>query len=546
LSGRRRSGKSSPPGRNARSNPKSYSLHRTMLLVNGNILTMDPKHPSAQAIAIAGDRILRVGTNKEILALRGRGSTSINLKGATVLPGFTDCHIHLIWYGFSLSAVDLRDARSIEDMKRLVAERAPQAKGWIQGRGWDQEKFAEKRYPRRQDLDEASPDKPVTLGRVCGHVCVVNTVALKEAGITSQTPNPEGGVIDRDASGEPTGIFREKAIDLIEAKIPTPPVEDYEKATLAACEKALKAGLTAVHCITSSPQEFRALLNLKARGRLPIRFYVFIADSQLGIAKSLGLETGFGDEWLRLGGIKIFTDGSLGARTAALQEPYNDDPSNVGVAVHSQAELNTIVSEAHTAGFQAAIHAIGDRAIGMVVDAVEEAKKLEPSAKLRHRVEHVSVLSPELIKRIKQSGLIASVQPHFIISDYWLLERLGKKRKAFTYPFKTMLRDGIKVVGGSDCPVDPLAPLSAIEAAVNRPESDEAISVEDAISLYTRDAAYASFDEDRKGTISLGKYADFVVLARDPRKVSASTISKIPVFMTIVGGKIAYRSRSFA
>jgi predicted amidohydrolase YtcJ len=546
LSGRKRSEKSPRPGRKAKSNRKPSSVHPSYILVNGNILTMEPKHPSAQAIAIVGNRILRTGTNKEISTLSGKNSTTINLKGSTVLPGFTDCHIHLIEYGLSLNTIDLRDVQTIEKMKRLVAQRAAKTTGWVLGRGWDQEKFAENRYPTRHDLDEASPNNPAILTRVCGHICIVNTLALKEANIDSHTPNPEGGVIDRDASGEPTGILREKAVGLVEAKIPPPPVEDYVKATLAACQKALEAGLTAVHCITSSPQELKALLNLKAEGRLPLRFYVFIPDSELGIAKALGLRSGFGDEWVRLGGVKIFTDGSLGARTAALQEPYNDDPSNVGVAVHTQTELNTIISEAHAAGLQAAVHAIGDRAIAMVLDAINEAKKLKPSEDLRHRIEHVSVVNPKLIGRMKRTGLIASVQPHFITSDYWLQQRLGITRAAFTYPLRSMLQNGIRVVGGSDCPVDPLTPLSGIEAAVNRPGSDEAVSVEDAISFYTRSAAYASFDEDFKGTISPGKYADLVVLAQDPRKVSTSAISKIPILMTMVGGRIAYKSRGFA
>lgn len=456
-------------------------LHPTHVFLNGNILTMDPARPSAEAIAVTGERIVAVGLNEEIESLIGSSTTITDPKGTTVLPGFIDCHIHLIEFGLSFRNIDLRGVQSVEEMKKHVTERSRSVASWILGRGWDQERFAEKRYPTRQDLDEASPEKPVHLRRVCGHICVVNSAALKQAGINAQTTDPAGGVIDRDAAGEPTGILRETAVDLLDKAIPPLPPEDYEHATIAACRRALEAGLTTVHCITSSELELKALLDLKAARRLPLRFYIFIPVEQLTTARSIGLRSGLGDEWVRLGGLKIFTDGSLGARTAALETPYADDPVNRGVTIYSQEQLNEIVAEAHRSDFQVAEHAIGDRAIGMSVEAIVKACSSAPKKDLRHRVEHASVLNPDLIQRIRRSGLIASVQPHFIVSDFWVKRRLGENRAAFTYPFSSLLRAGIMVVAGSDSPVEPLTPLSGIGAAVDRLDSEEAVSVEDAV-----------------------------------------------------------------
>ena len=505
---------------------------------------MDPALPRAEAIGILGERIIAVGSNSEIAQIRGPDTETINLNGATVLPGFIDCHIHLIEYGLSLRNLDLRNISSIADLKKRVAEGAKNASSWVLGRGWDQEKFVDKRYPTRHDLDEASPTKPVLIRRICGHVAVVNSVALRIAGIDNHTAGPEGGTIDRDSSGEPLGVLRETAIQLVESKVPSPTLKDYEEATLAACDRALAAGLTSVHCITDSPAELKALLELRRQGKLPLRFYVFIPVEELQHAKQLGFSTGFGDEWVRLGGVKIFTDGSLGGHTAALEAPYDDAPTNRGVTIYKQEQLDEIAAQAHQADLQVAAHAIGDRAIGMVLNAIEKAKNSMPNKELRHRIEHASVLNDELIQRMKHAELIASVQPHFIVSDFWVENRLGVKRARMTYPFASLLRSGVKVVGGSDSPVEPLDPLRGVAAASNRQGSAEVVGVEEALACYTRDAAFASFEEGQKGTISPAKFADFVVLQKDPRKVAAPLIPEIPILMTIVGGKVRYRSDS--
>jgi len=505
---------------------------------------MDAARPVAEAIAVVADRIAAVGSNREIRSLAGPQTEIIRVKHATILPGFTDCHIHLIEYGLSLRNVDLRDAQSIGQMKERVAERTRGSTEWVLGRGWDQEKFLEKRYPTRYDLDEASPEKPVLLRRTCGHICVVNSAALALAAISAKMPNPAGGIIDRDVAGEPTGILRENAVDLVSRAIPSLELNDYVNAALTACQQALEAGLTSVHCITSSALELKALLKLKEEGRLPLRFYILIPSEQLSAAVALGLRSGFGDEWVRIGGVKIFTDGSLGARTAALEAPYTDDPENQGVAIHSQQELDNFVAEAHRSDFQIAAHAIGDRAAAMVLHAVAKANEVGPKKDLRHRIEHASVLSTDLIRQIREMGLVASVQPHFIVSDSWAEQRLGAKRALLTYPFSSLLQAGVGMVGGSDCPVEPLTPLSGIEAAVNR-TGPEAVNVEDALAFYTRNAAYASFEEDIKGTIAPGKLADLVILNKNPEKVSPSTISEIRVLLTMVGGKTVYQAEDF-
>lgn len=542
MTGRKKSRKSSILGarRKAKeSSPTASLLHPTFVFLNANVLTMNADRPSAQAIAIVGEKILAVGSNSQIKALIGPETVVSDAKDATILPGFIDCHIHLIEYGLSLKNVDLRGVTSIEEMKKRVAHRAQSSAAWILGLGWDQERFTEKRYPTRKDLDEASPNKPVLLWRVCGHICVLNSGALNMAGINAKTPDPPGGIIDRDANGEPTGILRETAFDLVLKKIPKLSPDDYEEAIVAASQRALAAGLTTVHCITGSEPELRSLLRLRSDGRLRLRFYIFIPVEHMEAARYLGLQSGFGDEWVRLGGVKIFTDGSLGARTAALESPYTDDPRNSGVTIYDQKPLDEIIAKAHRSDLQIAAHAIGDRAVGMALHSFAKLGGSGPSNKLRHRIEHASVVTLNQLSQFRELGILASIQPHFTVSDFWVEQRLGKERLLLTYAFASLLKAGIRVVAGSDCPVEPLSPLLGVEAAVNR-SGPEAVGVEDALAFYTRNAAYASYEENSKGTLSPGKLADLVVLDKDPRTVPPAMISKIRVLKTMVGGRIVH------
>jgi predicted amidohydrolase YtcJ len=335
---------------------------------------------------------------------------------------------------------------------------------------------------------------------------------------------------------------------LVLSHIPALDGAELRKAISLAMHKAVSAGLTSIHCIVDQPQHVRALQAMSRAGELGARIYVLIPDEWLGPAGEIGVSTGFGDEMLRIQAIKVFTDGSLGARTAALESPYSDSPDTRGVLIHSQDKLNSIIESASRQGFQIAIHAIGDHAIAMALTAIENARDVVPQCdKLRHRIEHVSVLNPDLIKRIKQAKVIASVQPHFIPSDSWVPARVGRERAKLVYPLRSLLRSGATVVGGSDCPVEPIDPLEGISAAVTSATRDygERIDTQAAIELFTKNAAYATHEEKLKGTIHEGKVADLVVLDRDPLKVPPEQIRQIKVLATVVSGRIMYGSKRF-
>ncbi len=515
-----------------------------LVLTNGNVLTMNPSKPHAQAIAVKDDRIIEVGTNKEIKPWIGKNTKIISLKGKTVVPGFIDTHAHVTGYGKSLKQINLRGVNSIKEMQKKLKKRIQKTgKGqWILGRGWDQDRLTERRYPTRWDLDKFSPNNPVILTRVCGHVCVANSQALELANITREATLPPAGQIDKDPkTGEPTGILRENAMNLVWEVKPEPSEEELTEACSLACQKAVEAGLTSVHWLISSPTEIRVIQKLREQNKLLLRVYVIVSVKLLDHLIDLGMHTGFGDNRVRIGSVKIFSDGSLGARTAALFQPYQDEPTRKGMMLYTQEKLNTLVMEAHRAGFQLAIHAIGDRAIDMVLTVLENALKEAPKENHRHRIEHASVLNERLIQHMKKLKVIASVQPHFVVSDFWVANRVGSTRARWVYPFRTLVQEGVLTTGGSDCPVEPIDPLLGVWAAVAREAfPEERISVDDALRLYTVNAAYASFEEDIKGLIDVGKLADLVVLSREPHEIPPNEIRDVKVEMTIVGGNVVY------
>jgi predicted amidohydrolase YtcJ len=514
-----------------------------VVVLNANVVTLNYGQPRAEALAIRDGSIVAVGSNGEVRCFIGDGTKVIDARGKTVVPGFVDCHVHMTSFGQHLQMLDLRDVSSIEEMKRKIREYAEKnpGKSWILGGRWDHERFLERRYPTRWDLDEAVLDKPVFLVRVCGHVGVVNTKALELAGVGRETC-VNGGLIDLDViSGEPNGILREKALDLVWRVVPKPNMAELEEACIQACMKAVENGLTAVHWIVDSADEIRIVQKLNNEGKLPLRVYLGIPVELLDEFVGLGLVCGFGGEMVRFGFVKILADGSLGACTAALKEPYDDKPETNGMLIYSQRKLNQLVLKAHEAGWQVAVHAIGDKAIEAVLKAFHNALKKFPREGHRHRIEHCSVLNSGLIRRMKRLGLIASVQPHFIVSDFWVVDRVGAKRARWVYPFKTLMKEGVVVVSGSDCPVEPINPLLGVWAAVARKGfREESLTVEEALRTYTLNAAYASFDEEKRGTIEVGKLADLTVLSEDPFKVEPDQIRSISVEMTIVGGKIVY------
>ncbi len=519
-----------------------------LVLINGNIITMNSSQPRTQAVAVKNGLIGAVGTQGEVKQWVGKDTRIVNLRGKTVLPGLIDTHVHMAGFGCSLTQTDLRGASSIKEVQRRLQERVQETlKGkWILGRGWDQDRFKEKRYPTRSDIDRVSPSNPVALTRVCGHIGVVNSKAFEMACISKETTAPLGGQIDTDPkTGEPTGVLRESAYDLVLKMIPEPSEEELTEACRLACEKAVETGLTSVHWLVSSQREIRILQRLREQGKLPLRVYLIIPVELLSCFADAGLCTGFGDFMLRLGGVKVFADGSLGARTAALNEAYADESSTKGILCLSQRDLVKIITKAQKAGFQVCVHAIGDRAVSTVLSAFEKASKSSSENVRRNRIEHASVLNQQLIKRLKKLGLIACVQPHFVVSDFWVEARLGRARARWTYPFKALIENGVLIAGGSDCPVEPINPLLGIYALAARESfPEERVSVEEALKVYTINAAYASFEENMKGSIELGKLADFTVLSNNPLVMKPEKIKDIKVEMTIVGGRIVYSRQS--
>jgi len=509
-----------------------------LALIDGNVITMDSSQPSAEAIAIKKDRIVKVGTNEEIKPWIGKDTKVIDLQGRTVVPGLIDSHIHVADFGKFLTWIDLKAVNSIEKLQRRLKERSQSIpKGrWIIGNGWDQARFVEKRYPNLQDLDEASPDNPVVLYHQCGRVCVVNSKALELAGVTNETRSPSGGEIEKDAeTGEPTGILRENATDLVWKTIPEPSEEELIESASLACEKIVEAGVTSIHWIVSSLAEVSLVQRLRSENRLPLRVHIIAPTNILDQL----------DNTAGMLGVKVFVDGSLAARTAALSEPYIDDSSTKGQLLYSQEELDMLVAKAHKANIGLVMHAMGDQAIELALSAIEKALVESPKTSHRYRLEHASVLNKELISRIKKLGMIVSVQPKCVISEFsvWsAVDRLGSERARLLYPLKTLIIEGIRVIGGSDCPMEPISPLSGIQAAVTRPFfAEEQITVDEALRMYTVNAAYASSEDAVKGSIEEGKLADLTVLSGDPRTVPPSKIGDIKVTMTIVGGKVVYQ-----
>jgi predicted amidohydrolase YtcJ len=515
----------------------------TLAILNAHALTLNPRQPTAEAVAIRDEKILAVGSNRQVCKHVGKKTRIVDARGKTVVPGLNDCHVHMMGFGQFLQTLELRDVTSIKQLQsrlREYAEKNPE-KTWILGGRWDHEKFREKRCPTRHDLDDVVPDKPVFLIRVCGHVGVANSKALQLAGITEKTVI-EGGKAELDAkTGEANGVLCENALGLVWKAVPKPNLEELQEACTLACKKAVEAGLTCVHWIVGSPEEIRAIHRLHSNQKLPLRVCLGIPIELLGALTSLGLQTGFGNDLVKISFVKILADGSLGGHTAALKKPYSDKPETRGIILYTQEDLNQFVLKAHKAGLQLAIHAIGDRAMEAVLNAFEKTMKEHPSRNHRHRVEHCSVLNPSLIERMKRLGLVASVQPHFVVSDFWVVDRVGKTRARWVYPFKTLIHKGIKVVSGSDSPVEPISPILGIWAAVERKSfPQESLTIEEALKTYTLNAAYASFDEDKRGTVEPGKLADLTILSGDLLSVQSDEVRSSKVEMTIVNGKVVY------
>jgi predicted amidohydrolase YtcJ len=522
-------------------------MEADLVLVDCNVLTMNSFQPEAESIIIQGNRIIKVCTKKNANRWIGKNTKVVSLKGSTVVPGLIDTHVHIADFGRFLTWLDLKSANSIKEIQKIVKKRVrekPQSK-WILGQGWDQTSFAEKRMPNKQDLDEAAPDHPVVLYHQSGCMCVVNSKAIELAGLTKEVKTPLGGSIEMDQkTGDLTGVLCENAMNLVWKVIPEPDEEEVFDATCLACEKVLEAGITSVHWIVSSLDEIKLIHRIRVENKLPMRVHIIFPVNILKQVFNLHLTQKGYDEWVKIGSAITFLDGSLAERTAALKQPYSDDPNSKGKLFYTPTEFHKLVDKLHRSNFNIVIHAMGDQAIEMALSTLEKILKKWPKENHRYRIEQAAILNEDQIKWLKKIGVKVAVQPCTIISEFtsWsAIDRLGKKRARWLYPLKTMINKGLEVSGGSDCPMEDINPFSGIQSAVTREFfSEEQITVEDALRMYTVNAASAAFDEKIKGSIEKGKLADLTVISRDPRTTPQKQIENIEVEMTIVDGKIAY------
>jgi predicted amidohydrolase YtcJ len=527
-----------------------------LVLYDGRIYTMDRTMPHAQAVAIVGNRIAAVGDDAQILCLLAPGGEAVDLGGRTVVPGLTDCHIHFVEYALRLTRLDLSGIVSRAEAIRRVAERAQTTKPgeWLLGGGWDRNLWGDASFPTKEDLDPVTPHNPLALSSKDGHSLWANSLALARAGITAETPSPPGGEIERQpGTAEPTGILKENAEDLITSVIGKPSLEDIQAALKVAIANAHQSGLTGIHDCEDE-LAFAAFQELSKKGEVGLRVLMHIPAGNLDHAIGLGLRTGFGGEQLRVGSVKIFADGALGSRTAAMLAPYDDEPLNLGIAVTSKEEMRELVGKASRAGLSVAIHAIGDRANRDVLDVLQESRQSGQGMDLRHRIEHVQLLHPADIPRLAKLSVIASMQPIHATSDMDMVNRhWGEERGRGAYAWRSLLDAGTVLAFGSDCPVETLDPLAGIHAAVTRRRADgspgpegwhpgERITVEDAVWAYTMGAAYASGEEREKGSITPGKLADLVVLSQDIFLIPAMSILEVEA--TVFDGKFVYVSES--
>ena len=473
-------------------------MNDAFIITNGTIATMNRAQPEVEAVGVIGDRIVAVGNRTIVESALPRSFQTLDLAGRFAMPGFNEAHNHMLIYGRNLGQINAAypDVRSIEDIKQRIVERAQQSPAgtWIVGWGYDDNKLDEKRHPNRHDLDSVGPNHPVMIVNGSGHLSAVNSLALKLAGITRETTDPQGGHYVRDEHGEATGVLQETAQDAVRAVVPPPTVDDYVEALRRCNDRYVAAGITSSQdAMSRTPEEIEAFQIAVREGILRPRTSLMIRENLLPQITGLGIKQGFGSSRLRVGPIKLFIDGSLIGRTAAVTQPFFDDPNedNLGLTMMEQEQLNDYVMQAHRAGFQIAIHAIGDRGIEMVLDAYHKALDAYPRADHRHRIEHCGILRPDLIDRIAKMGVLIVTQPIFI-TEYGdgFIRHLGLDRVQLTYPFRSLLDAGITVVFSSDCPVSSFEPLKSIEVSVTERTGsgrsyalEEAITVEEALPL---------------------------------------------------------------
>ena len=549
----------------AQSSPDAIYLHGN--IYTGAVQTSSPPYvevkPRAQAMAVSEGRVLAVGADAEISKLKGKRTQVVDLGGRFVMPGFNDAHTHLASAGFGRMNVDLTGTRSLEEMQARIAKRVktPQPGEWIGGRGWDHTLWSVQKLPTRQDLDAVTGDHPAFFERVDGHIAVANSAALRAAGITRNTPDPPGGKIDRDATGEPTGILREdSAMALVTSKEPKATPAQHLRAMQMALQDAAQWGITSAQDF-SDWDDFLVSEELENEGKLTLRLSEWLpfVDS-LDILEKHRTNHSQTDPMLHTGMLKGFMDGSLGSRTAALLAPYSDDPQNSGIPRLDQTTLNAMMDERAAAGFQVGFHAIGDRGVEMALQAFAEADRYlqerQPQAVRsqdhRWRVEHAQVLDAGQFARFRELGVIASMQPNHLLTDMnWAMARLGSQRARYSYAWQSFLQNRVWLAFGTDYPVEPITPFRGLYAAVTRKNEagsaeyfpQEKLTIDQAIAAYTSGSAYAQFAERDKGMLQPGMWADFVVLDRDITQVPAPEILPARVLRTVVAGKTVFEAK---
>ena len=530
-----------------------------LLLYNGKLHTQDSRFPEASAIALRENRILAVGADQAIRGLAAPDTEQIDLQGRLVLPGLTDAHFHYYDWALGLKRLALADADSLPDLREHLAQRAGETPPgeWISGQGWNESRWPEGRMPTRTDLDAVTEEHPVILWRNDMHLAVANTLALQQAGISAETRDPAQGVISRDDSGEPNGILKELAINLVRNVIPPPSEAEAMAALQDGFPLLHRLGLTGVHDFrimggADGPPAFRAYQALAAGGKLNLRMWMQVPGELLDEAIALGLRTGMGDDVLRVGQIKIFSDGGQGARTAWMVAPY-EDTGDCGMPLTPMDEIAKAIRKADAAGLAVAVHAIGDRANRELIGVFEQIDSCnsQRATRLPHRIEHVQVIQPGDVLRLGELNVVASVQPIHCPDDIPMIEESIGERGRWAYPFREMFKAGITLALGTDCPVASPNPFWNIHAAVTRQGRDgtpeggwypsQRLSVSEAVWGYTMGPALASGREHAQGSLSPGKLADLVVLDRDIFEIPTEEIPETKVGMTVFDGRIVHR-----
>jgi hypothetical protein len=531
-----------------------------LIITNANVYTVDKNLPHAEAVAIIGDRIVAVGSATDIDQWRGTSTKVIDAAGKLLLPGFNDAHVHFIDGGLQLDSVDLRNAASPEEFARKIGERAKlTAKGeWITGGDWDEEKWNPPQLPTKELIDPVTPNTPVFVNRYDGHESLANSIALKLAGVTKDTPNPPGGEIVRDGQGNPTGVLKDAAQSLVDRKIPPLSHERRLRAAKRALSYAARLGVTSVQAMSASYDDIRVYSELAERDELTTRIYAAPALSTWEQEAKIGIRHAWGSSYLRIGALKAFADGSLGSTTAYFFQPYTDAPNTRGLLTSEMQPLSKMrdhMMKADDAGLQLCIHAIGDQAISIVLDLFGDVTKAHGATDRRFRIEHAQHIAPKDFDRFASLHVIASVQPYHAIDDgRWAERRIGPERIKTTYAFRTLLDKGVTLALGTDWTVAPLNPMKTLYAAVTRATLDgknpngwvpeQKIKLSEAVEAYTMGSAYAEFQEDEKGSITVGKLADMVLLSDDIFQIDPVKIEDVDVDMTMVGGRVVWERQA--